>query len=115
MDVSILSNTPMQQVIYDTADNVWMGNFYEIGKVDEVEAKTRGAIAINYQDNSIKVVMADLMKEQAKVIFLIPKKMGYRVAEKGDEITVKEDTSSWIIERDSSDKSRKSAQVYFEK
>lgn len=115
MDVSILSNTPMQQIIYDTADNVWMGNFYEIGKVDEVEAKTRGAIAINYQDNSIKVVMADRMKEQAKVIFLIPKKMGYRVAEKGDEITVKEDTSSWIIERDSSDKSRKSAQVYFEK
>ncbi|MGQ0437821.1 polysaccharide lyase beta-sandwich domain-containing protein [Bacillus sp. B-TM1] len=33
MDVSILSNTPTQQVIYDDADDIWMGNFYEIGKV----------------------------------------------------------------------------------
>ncbi|MGR5908169.1 polysaccharide lyase beta-sandwich domain-containing protein [Bacillus paranthracis] len=104
MDVSILSNTPTQQVIYDDADDIWMGNFYEIGKVNEVEAKTRGAIAINYKDNGVKVVMADPMKEQAKVIFIIPKKIGYKVAEKDEEITVKEDANSWIIEMDSSDK-----------
>lgn len=114
MDVSILSNTPTQQVIYDDADDIWMGNFYEIGKVNEVEAKTRGAIAINYKDNGVKVVMADPMKEQAKVIFTIPKKLGYKVVEKDDEITVKEDANSWIIEMDSSDKSGKSSQVYFE-
>ncbi|PES77780.1 hyaluronate lyase [Bacillus anthracis] len=114
MDVSILSNTPTQQVIYDDADDIWMGNFYEIGKVNEVEAKTRGAIVINYKDNGVKVVMADPMKEQVKVIFTIPKKIGYKVAEKDDEITVKEDANSWIIEMDSSDKSGKSSQVYFE-
>ncbi|WP_248139897.1 polysaccharide lyase 8 family protein [Bacillus tropicus] len=114
MDVSILSNTPTQQVIYDDADDIWMGNFYEIGKVNEVEAKTRGAILINYKDNGVKVVMADPMKEQVKVIFTIPKKIGYKVAEKDDEITVKEDANSWIIEMDSSDKSGKSSQVYFE-
>lgn len=114
MDVSILSNTPTQQVIYDDADDIWMGNFYEIGKVNEVEAKTRGAIVINYKDNGVKVVMADPMKEQVKLIFTIPKKIGYKVAEKDDEITVKEDANSWIIEMDSSDKSGKSSQVYFE-
>ncbi|MEJ9255824.1 polysaccharide lyase 8 family protein [Bacillus wiedmannii] len=114
MDVLILSNTPTQQVIYDAADDIWMGNFYEIGKVNEVEARTRGAIGIKYEDSGLKVVMADPMKEQAKVIFTIPKKIGYKVAEKDDEITVKEDANSWIIEMDSSDKSGKSSQVYFE-
>ncbi|XP_031617235.1 uncharacterized protein LOC116337072 [Contarinia nasturtii] len=115
IDVSIISNTKKQQVIYDGADDVWMGNFYEIGKVNEIEATTSGAIVINYHDSSLNVVMADPTKEQHKVIFIIPQKIGYTVAEKDDDITVKEDKNSWIIEMDSSDKSGKSSQVYFEK
>lgn len=92
-DVTIIANTPKQQVIKDHSANLWIGNFHETGRLGQVEAMTRGAVMVKDQGGSLELTFSDPMREQSQLVFTLYGFTGITVSEPNPAVSISEDSS----------------------
>ncbi|EOH57262.1 hypothetical protein UA3_00774 [Enterococcus faecium EnGen0263] len=114
-DVTILKNSPEQQVIEKKDSSLFIGHFQEVGTVGKATAKTRGSILIQAKNNGYEIVLSDPMRMNENVEFLVDFEEELELVSSDTEITTSKEGNVWSIRSDTSAKNGQSKKIFLSK
>ena len=114
-DIRVLENSPEHQVLEKKDNQLYIGNFQEVGTVGKVTAKTRGSIIIQEKNKGYEITLSDPMRINSNVEFSIDLGEDLNLGSSDAGLKALKNGNVWTINADTTDKNGQSKKLFLSK